>query len=64
MIFGRRDLNTGASGAKFDDRSDFEVRLAVAPQKPCQNNEKLIFRSENNRFGFSACFRPPSIGLS
>ena len=43
MIFGRTDLRKGESGAKFDAESDFEVRLAVAPQKPGRNNEKLIF---------------------
>ena len=50
MIFGRTDLRIGVSGAKFDAESDFEVRLAVAPQKPGQNSEKLIFRSENFDF--------------
>ena len=44
MIFGRTDLRTGGSEAKFDGEADFEVRSAVAPQKPC---EKLIFRSKN-----------------
>ena len=47
MIFGRTDLRKGVSGAKFDAESDFEVHLAVAPQKPSQNSEKTIFRSEN-----------------
>ena len=47
MIFGGTDLRTGVSGAKFDAESDFDVRLAVAPQKPHQNGEKLISRSEN-----------------
>ena len=47
MFFGRTDLRTSVSRAKFDAESDFEVRLAVAPQKPSQNGEKLIFRSEN-----------------
>ena len=32
--------------AKFDAKSDFDVRLAVAPQKPDQIDEKLIFRSQ------------------
>ena len=45
MIFGRTDLRTGGSEAKFDGEADFEVRSAVAPQKPC---EKLIFRSKND----------------
>ena len=53
MIFGRTDLRKGVSGAKFDARSDFDVRLAVAPQKPDQNCEKLIFRLENfQKFSF------------
>ena len=47
MNFGRTDLRKGVSGAKFDGQTDFDVRLAVAPQKPGQNSEKLIFRSEN-----------------
>ena len=46
MIFGRTDLRISVSRAKFDAKSDFEVRLAVAPQKPGQNIEKLIFRSK------------------
>ena len=46
-FFGRTDLRKGVSRAKFHGRSDFEVRLAVAPQNPSQNSEKLIFRSEN-----------------
>ena len=46
MIFSRTDLRIGVSGAKFDAESDFEVRLAVTPQKPNQNYDKLIFRSE------------------
>ena len=37
----RTDLRKGVSRAKFDEEADGEVRLAVAPQKPCQNNEKL-----------------------
>ena len=46
IIFGRTDLRKGVSRAKFDAESDFEVHLAVAPQKPCQNSEKTIFRPE------------------
>ena len=49
MIFGRTDLRIGVSGAKFDAESDFEVRLAIPPQKPGQNSEKLILRSKTNR---------------
>ena len=43
MFFGRIDLRIGASGAKFDAESDFDVRFAVAPQKSTQICEKLIF---------------------
>ena len=46
MFFGRTDLRIGASKAKFDAESDFEVRFAVAPPKPGKNYEKIIFRSE------------------
>ena len=49
MISGRTDLRIGVSGAKFDAEADFEIRLAVAPQKPCRNDAKLIFRSGNFR---------------
>ena len=34
MIFGRTDLRISVSKAKFDAESDFEVRFAIAPQKP------------------------------
>ena len=67
MIFGRTDLRIGVSGAKFDARSDFEVRLAVAPQKPSQNSEKLIFRTKNAkkndvfRFVFLAFWGVPKV---
>ena len=47
MIFGRTDLRKGVSGGKSDGQADFEVHLAVAPQKPGQNSKKLKFRSEN-----------------
>jgi|AACY02.9.fsa_nt_gi hypothetical protein len=47
MNFGHTDLRKRKSGAKFDKQADFEVRLAVAPQKPSQNSKKLKFRSEN-----------------
>ena len=43
MIFDRTDLRKAVSGAKFDAESDFEVHLAVAPQKPGQKDEKLFF---------------------
>ena len=34
MIFGRTDLRTSLSGAKFDEEADFDVRSAVGPPKP------------------------------
>ena len=43
MIFGRTDLRIGVSRPNFDAESDFEVRLAVASQKPNKNSEKLRF---------------------
>ena len=45
-IFGRTDLRISLSEAKFDAEADFDVRSAVAPQKPNQINEKLFFRSK------------------
>ena len=45
MILGHTDLRKDVPGAKLDAESDFEVRLAVAPRKPCQIPEKLIFPS-------------------
>ena len=50
--FGRTDLRRGVSGAKFDAESDFEVRFAVAPQKPHKNRKKQNFRSANFAFFF------------
>ena len=47
MIFRRTDLRIGGSRAKFDVEADGEVHLAVAPPKPINVNEKLIFRSKN-----------------
>ena len=43
MVFCRTNLRRGLSGAKFDARFEFEVHLAVAPQKPGQTCEKLNF---------------------
>ena len=45
-IFGRTDLRISLSEAKFDAEADFDVRSAVAPQKPDQIDEKLFFRSQ------------------
>ena len=46
MIFSRTDLRISQSRAKHHEESDFEVRFGVAPQKPYQKCEKLIFRSK------------------
>ena len=55
MVFCRTNLRRGLSGAKFDARFEFEVHLAVAPQKPGQTCEKLNFSARNLRdFFFSA----------
>ena len=48
MIFGRTDLRKSLSRAKFDEAADFEVRSAVAPQKPCLLSEKQNFRSKKH----------------
>ena len=40
MILGHTDLRTSVSKVKFDEEADFEVRLAVAPQKSCEKCEK------------------------
>ena len=46
MIFGRTDLRIGQSEAKIDAEADFDVRSAVAPQKPDQIDEKPFSRSK------------------
>ena len=48
-FFGRTDLRISLSSAKFDGEADFEVRLAVAPQKTSQNDEKRKFFGPNFR---------------
>ena len=52
MIVCRTELKIGVSGAKFDVESDFEVHLAVASQKPCQNSKKLILLTRKIRKHF------------
>ena len=47
VIFGHTELGINPSRAKFDAEDDFDVRSAVAPPKPHQIHEKLIFRSGN-----------------
>ena len=57
MILGRMDLRMGASKAKFDSGSDFEVKSAVDPRKP---HEKPIYQSEfffRKKFFFENFFR-------
>ena len=44
QLFGRTDLRTSLSGAKFDAEADFDVRSDVAPAKP----HKITVT--NNRF--------------
>ena len=46
-MFGRTDLRTSLSGAKFDEESDFDICSAAGPPKPHQIDKNLIFRSEN-----------------
>ena len=43
MSFGRTDLRLSPSREKYAEESDFDVRLAVAPPKPCQISEKTNF---------------------
>ena len=45
MIFGRTDLRTSLSRAKFDPEADFDVRFAVARQNPHQIGKKQNFPS-------------------
>ena len=40
--FGFVDLRKGLFGAKFDARADFDVRFAIALQKPRQISKNLI----------------------
>ena len=58
MIFGRTDLRIGQSEAKFDAEADFDVRSAVAPQKPDQIDEKTIYAKQSRGailFGVDRC---------
>ena len=46
MLLGRADLWISVSRAEFHEEADFEVRSAVASQKPSQIGEKRNFRSK------------------
>ena len=46
VILGCTDLRISVSGAKFDARADFEVRLPPAPPKHPENFQKLREISE------------------
>ena len=48
MFFDHTDLRIGASRAKFDAESDFDVRFAVAPPKPSKKYENLNFRAKKS----------------
>ena len=62
-FFGRTDLRISASKAKFDAKSDFEVHLAVAPQKPGQNYEKLSFRIKMFAICFLSALKNEMLGI-
>ena len=49
MFFCLTNVRRGLSEAKFDARFEFEVHLAVAPQKPGQTCEKLKFSAQKIR---------------
>ena len=46
MIFSRTNLMKAVPGAKFVAASDFEVRLAVAPPKSMEIQDKLNSKTE------------------
>ena len=43
------------SGAQFDAEVDFDVRSALAPSKPHQIDEKLIYDTKNNDLSLNCC---------
>ena len=47
LIFGRTDLRTGASEAKFDVEADFDVNTSLAPQKPGKSCENQMPKTHN-----------------
>ena len=63
MIFGRTDLRTSVSEAKFDAQADFDVRLAVGRPKPRLLGEKRNFRSENFAENFFWVSKNETLGI-
>ena len=50
---GRTELIIGVSEAKLHEETDFDVQKWLAPPKPSQKCEKLIFEIQKIRFFFS-----------
>ena len=63
MIFGRTDLRTSLSRAKFDAEADFDVRLAVGRRKPHLLGEKQNVRSENFAEKFVLALKNETLGI-
>ena len=57
VIFVCTDVRKCLSETKFDAEADFDVRLAVAPPKPHQNDGKMISETKNNRIFSESFFR-------
>ena len=49
---GRTELITGVSEAKLHEETDFDVQKCLAPPKPSQKCEKLIFDTKKVTFFF------------
>ena len=49
MIFGRTDLRISLFGAKFDAEADFDTRSPVAPPKPHQIDEVIVFETQKKQ---------------
>ena len=50
LILDRTNLRISLSGTKFDAEADFDVFLAVAPQKPHQVDKKMISDTKKHFF--------------